>query len=257
MIWQFDNSQVYVLGSVHLMKRDDNYHLRAIKGVYNKVSKVVFEASQEVAKHPITMYENDKLSNHISKSLFRDTKKSWIKYGFELSELEKTKVWQTTNLISSSILKKNGFLPEHGIDQIIHYESKKDNKEIEWLEPQYTALSYADNAPMEEQYRALVKAVRNPKTIISEMTSIVESWNAGNEKNLLHILNSALDESPEQLRNLIFERNSQWIKKFTSALNSNVPTLFVVGALHCIGRNSIQNIILENHGYTSKAIIPK
>ena len=45
MIWQFDNSQIYMLGSVHVMKEKDNNHQSVINDVYNKVSKIIFETS--------------------------------------------------------------------------------------------------------------------------------------------------------------------------------------------------------------------
>lgn len=255
MIWQFDNSQIYMLGSVHVMKEDDNNHQSVINDVYNKVSKIVFETSLDFEQIPLlTSYEDDKLSNNISKELFRDTKKAWLKYGLEYSQLENSKIWNAAISIMFRIFNKNGFLTENGIDKIIWNKSKEDKKEIEWLESQSAGLSSMDNSPIEEQHNFLIKAVRNKNETIKEITLITEAWNAGDEESLLCILNSALEELPSMFSSLIIERNTKWLNKFITALNADAPVLFVVGALHCIGKCSIQNMLLENHGYTSKRI---
>ncbi len=246
-----------MLGSVHVMKEDDNNHQNAINDVYDKVSKVVFETSLDFEQSPISSYEDDKLSKNISKALFRDTKKAWLKHGFEYSELDKSKIWQAAISIMYTIFNNNGFLTENGIDRIIWNKSKEDNKEIEWLESQSAGLSSLDKSPIEEQHKFLIRAVRNKNEIIKEITTITESWNVGDEESLLRILNTALEELPEMFNNLILERNSQWLSKFITALNSNTPMLFVVGVLHCVGKCSIQNMLLENHGYTSKIINPE
>ena len=186
--------------------------------------------------------------------LFRDTKKAWLKCGLEYSQLGNSKIWNAAISIMFTIFNNNGFLTENGIDKIIWNKSKEDKKEIEWLESQSAGLSSMDNSPMEEQHKFLIKAVRNKNETIKEITSITEAWNAGDEERLLCILNSALDELPTMFSSLIIERNTQWLNKFIAALNADTPVHFVVGALHCVGKCSIQNMLLENHGYASKRI---
>jgi uncharacterized protein YbaP (TraB family) len=257
MIWKFDNSQVYILGSVHAMKEGAINHQSAINDVYDKVSKVVFETSLDFEQIPMCLYENHKLSENTSKTLFRDTKKAWLKHGLEYSELEKSKIWRAALSINSIIVSDNGFLEESGVDRIMWNKSKEDNKEIEWLESQVSGLSCFDNAPLEEQHKLLMKPVRDKKEVINEMVTLTDSWNSSDEEGLLRILNAALEEFPEMFNNLVLQRNSDWLSKFIAAINSDIPTLFVVGVLHCVGKYSIQNMLLESHGYTSKIIKPE
>jgi len=257
MIWQFDNSQVYILGSVHVMKEGAINHQSAINDVYDKVSKVVFETSLDFVQIPMCLYENDKLSKNTSKALFRDTKKVWLKQGLEYSELEKSKIWRAALSINSTIVSDNGFLEESGVDRVMWNKSKEDNKEIEWLEPQIAGISCFDNAPLEEQHKFLMKPVRDKKEVINEINTLVDSWNSGDEESLLRILNTALEEFPEMFNSLVLQRNSDWLSKFKTAIDSGIPTLFIVGVLHCVGKYSIQNMLLDNHGYTSKIIPPE
>ncbi|MCP4989224.1 MAG: TraB/GumN family protein [Colwellia sp.] len=261
MIWQLDNSQIYIIGSVHNMKEGDNNHQDTINDVYDKVSKVVFETSLEpptcLDEHnKLSKYldENDKLSRNISKSLFRDTRKVWLKHDLIYSELEKSKIWLAAISIVNSIYRKNGFSNENGIDKIIWNKSKKDNKKIEWLESQQAGTYCWDNSPTEEQLKYLIKAVRDKSKIINELKKDIESWNAADEESLLRILDASIEEQPQLYSSLVFERNSEWLSKFVTAINSNIPTLFVVGVHHCVGKWSIQNMLSESHGFTSKMI---
>ena len=254
MIWQFDNSQIYVLGSVHVMREDDNNHIKSINYTYEKVTNVVFETSLDFGNIPIARYENDKLAKNISKTLFRDVKQTWLKYGLQYSDLDQSKIWHAANSIIFSIFNNIGFSSENGIDRIIWNKSQQDNKKVEWLESQTAGLSCLDNSPIEEQQKILTKAVRNKSKIIEEITEITESWNAANEERLLKVLQICLDELPTMFNCLIIERNSLWVNKFVDSLNSGAPTLFVVGALHCVGGCSILNMLHEKHGCSSKLI---
>jgi len=254
MIWQFDNSQVYILGSVHMMKEGAITAQSAIDNVYNQVSKVVFETSLDFPQNPIYFYEKDKLSKNTSKALFRDTKKAWLKHGLEYSDLEKSKIWYAALSIGSRININNGFLAEYGIDRIMWDKSKEDSKEVDWLESQDAGLSCFDNAPLEEQRKFLMKPVRDKKEVLKEMITLTDSWNSGDEESLIRILDVALEEFPEIFSSLLFQRNSDWLSKFIAAIDSGTPTLFVVGALHCVGESSIQNMLSKSHGYTSKII---
>lgn len=74
MIWKFDNHNVFVLGSVHMMREGQNNHINSINQTLDLVSSVVFETSLDFGDFPITQFKDEKLSNNISKSLFRDTR---------------------------------------------------------------------------------------------------------------------------------------------------------------------------------------
>lgn len=254
MIWKFDNSQVYILASIHFMKGGDNNHIDIINNIYDKVSKVIFETSLDPEQNILKPYQNDKLSDNISKSLLRDTKKTWLKYNLPYSHLEKSKVWLVAKTIEQSIYYKNKFLAENGIDRLLWNKSEKDKKKIEWLESQDAGMSYFDNSPIKEQNKSLINAVRNKNQVIEKIIKIIKIWNTSDEEQLSCFFNSLADDFPILFRGLIIERNSLWINKFISVLNSDIPTLFVVGALHCVGTCSIQNMLLEQYGYTSKII---
>ncbi|WP_339723291.1 TraB/GumN family protein [uncultured Paraglaciecola sp.] len=256
MIWQFDNTQVYILGSLHFMKEGSINRERHIDAIYNNVQKVVFETSLDPQEASICSYESDKLSNNISKSLFRDTKKVWQKYGIEYSKLEKSKIWFAAMLIGNSINESNGFLFNSGIDKRMWDKSKRDNKEIEWLESKNDLLFYFENAPQDEQQKFLKQPVRNKTEFLKRMNQLTEVWNDRDEEGFIEIQNKAIEELPELFKNLIFQRNSNWINKFITTINSETPTLFVIGALHCVGEKSVQNMLLNDYGYTSKVIAP-
>lgn len=254
MIWHFDNSQTYLLGSVHAMRETDNGNSGAINDIYDQVTNVVFEASLDIEENLPIFYEDDKLSNNISKSLFRDVKKAWKKYDLPYSDLEKSRIWSAANSITMGILDRNDFLVQHGVDKFLWTSSHKDNKQVAWLESQSAGLSCFDTSPVEEQQKMLSQPVRNPDKVIEQASAITESWNDGDEEQLISILRSSMDDFPVMFNKLVLERNAIWLDKFITVLDSNVPTLFVVGVLHCVGTQSIQNMLRKRHGLTSRLI---
>lgn len=254
MIWKFDDSNVYVIGSVHVMSADGNSHTESINRIIDIVSRVVFETSLEFGELPITQYKHEKLSNQISKALFRDVKKKWVKYGLELCQLESSKIWNTAISISMQIFASIGLYSENGVDKILWNRSKERGLDIDWLEDQESGLACFDNSPIEEQQRLLTEAVRNKKKGIQVITEIIEGWNSADESRLLKVLEASLNEYPVLYNCLIVERNLQWVGKLLDSLKADKPTLFVVGALHCIGERSILNLLNEYHGYSAKLI---
>jgi uncharacterized protein YbaP (TraB family) len=167
MIWKINNSQVYLLGSVHLMKNEANSHLISIDDVYKDVTTVVFEHTLDAEQNRLCFYEDDKLSNNISRSLFRDVKNKWLKYRMDYSLLEKSKIWSATNSIAINILGNAGFSSEYGIDRLLWDRSRNDNKKIEWLESLDEVYSCFDTAPVDEQKHNLAKTVRDKNEVIS------------------------------------------------------------------------------------------
>ena len=150
-----------------------------------------------------------------------------------------------------------GFFSEYGIDKIIWESSRNGAKDVDWLEGQNVGLMCFENSPKEEQAKFLTETVRNKRKVIDSLTGIIEGWNSTNEEALLKILNTSLDEYPTIFNSLIIDRNIQWIPKFLESLKANTPTLFVVGALHCVGESSILKILEREHGYSSSLINAK
>jgi len=215
---------------------------------------VVFETSLDIAPHPLCFYDGDKLSQNISKTLFRDVKKVWSKFKLPYGDLEKSKIWQAANSITFNVLARKGFLIENGIDRILWDKSKKDKKTIELLEPLETSLSCFDNAPIEEQRKFLAQVVRNRSKIIDQFKAIIQSWNIGDEKKLSFILKSCLEQLPVMFNSLIVERNKLWLDNFLSAFRFGTPKLFIVGVLHCTDVCNIQNIVRNSNGFESEII---
>lgn len=254
MIWQFDNTETYLLGSIHAMSEGDNHHSSSIDNIYTKVAKVVFETSLDITANPLCFYQKDKLSHNISKTLFRDVKKEWLRYKLPYRDLEKSKIWQAANSILFNILAKHGFLIQHGVDYVLWDKSKKDNKNIELLEPLKTSLLSFDNAPIDEQREYITQIVRNKSNVAEQFKTIIKSWNVSDEVTLSSILSSCLEQLPAMYSSLIADRNRLWLDHFLSAFSSGTPTLFVVGVLHCVDICSIQNMVRDIHGYDSNII---
>lgn len=166
-----------------------------------------------------------------------------------------SKIWHTALSITTQIYSSIGIKNDNGVDKIVWNKSHQSNKNVSWLEEQVEALICFDNSDIEEQRKTLTQIVRNKQKVIQEINEIIESWNTVNIDRLLKVLHTSIEESPTLFNCLIFERNIKWIDNLLEALKSNTPTLFVVGALHCVGNNSILDILNKKYGYPSNLIL--
>jgi len=169
MIWHFKDTNIYLLGSVHVMAADRNTHVDSINEILAVVSRVIFETSLDFNDFPIARYKNDQLSRNISKTLFRDTKKIWLKYGLPYSDLNPSKIWSVALSISMQTFSTIGLDSANGIDQMIWESSKNGAKDVGWLEDQNAGLVCFENSPKEEQTKFLSETVRNKRKGINRV----------------------------------------------------------------------------------------
>ncbi|MDH5217473.1 MAG: TraB/GumN family protein [Gammaproteobacteria bacterium] len=257
MIWQLGNSQTYILGSVHALQEDGNKHLDAIDEIYEKANRLIFESDLDGDSGPIRYYENSSLAREISKKLFKDVKNEWRKCGIPYNELNQSKIWFAALLLNIYTGAKKGVLPEYGIDRTMWDRAKNDGKIIEWLEDQTAGVSCFDSSPKGEQIEYLARAARSKKDEFEKVEHIIESWQSSNTNALETVVQEHLVEYPKMYGCLLVERNKAWLNKIKEAIDNNECTIFVLGVLHCIGEESVLDLLLKNHSITSELISSK
>lgn len=255
MIWKFDNSNTFLLGSFHALKAASNCYSDQIDYIYSKSDHIIFEANlDKIPLSLLTYNDSRKLSDNIPQKLFLKTKQKWLKCGFCESELEKTKPWQVAGRLMMRLLEKRGFSFEYGIDKQLFLRAKSDNKNIIFLEPENLSLICLDNAPPNEQIAYLSAMIDNPDASINMFYKMFKAWSNSNIDLLVSILQENLKLFPSLFQCLVINRNKAWIRTISTSIKTGTPTFIVVGALHCVDVCSIQSLIREIHGYTSTII---
>ncbi len=253
MLWKVEQTKFYICGSVHVLKPSQNHIFNSIDPIYSSSARIVFE-SDTTNLHQLdhTLFEypkGDSLKNNISSKLFTATAKLWRKFEFCNTYLNDIKPWHAANIIIFNLLAQHGFVEQYGIDRVLLKKAKADRKKVKELESINAPLLCFNSVPEEEQQRYLSETVSKPQSTVSEFKGLAEAIIHSDVESLTSYLRHYLDLYPDMFTSLVVERNKKWLPLLLDYMNDNIPTLIVVGALHCVDTCGLPSH-LKDKGYT-------
>ena len=259
---QSKTSTVYVLGSVHFMKKEVYPLNNKIEDAFEKSSILAVEANiNDAAKLDLqklltsAFYPGDEtLEKHVAKETYELLKKETAPLGMPVELIRKQKPWFLAMTLESIELMKLGFNPQYGIDN--HFLKKAAGKkkimELESLDYQINLLSgFSD----EEQELFLLHTLKDFKTINKEIDKLMQAWLTGDVKGIEAIASRINGDKrlAKIHEKLYYERNSAMTSKIEEFLKTNEKYFVVVGAGHLVGNKGIIEL-LKRKGYLAEQI---
>jgi uncharacterized protein YbaP (TraB family) len=249
---------VYILGSIHFMKKEFYPLNKRIEGAFDKstvlaveanvddVSKLDIQGLMEKAFYP----SDDTLEKHVSAETYGRVKKAFEAFGIPAWLIDKQKPWFLALTLESLALVKLGFDPGYGID--VHFLSeasgKKKIKELESIDYQINLLSgFSDG----EQEAFLLSTLKDLNSYEKEVDKLLDAWVSGDTGGVESILKESTikDEGMASVYDkLLYERNRNMVSKIEGYLKSGEPHFVIVGAGHLLGERGIINL-LRQKGY--------
>ncbi len=254
---QSKNNTVYILGSVHFLKKE-NYPLhKAIEGAFNDAKKLVLEIDIEGLDLGTTqqmmlkgMYDGDQtLQKSISKEAYTLVGKRARELGLDIGTLNKFEPWFAALTIAAIKLQKLGYNPIYGVDRYVSAKAKKVKKEILSLETFEYQIDLFDQMSPDLQELMLLQTLRDLDVMEKEVNRIVSSWASGDAKSLESILLESFRQYPEVYRRLVSDRNKNWLDKIENFLAQSESYMVVVGAGHLVGKEGVIELLKEK-GYS-------
>jgi uncharacterized protein YbaP (TraB family) len=258
-IWKVRSktATVYLLGSIHYMKKDAYPLHIVIEDAFSRSNVLAVEAN---VTDPDKLYFSkfiesvfypgeDTLANHVSRATYELVTKEFDKYGLPAEILAKEKPWFLALTLTALELLKSGFEPQYGID--MHFLSKAGQKrivEMESLEQQMDLLSKFSDP---EQEAFLVHTIKELDTLGRESDSLLQAWKAGDANALESIMAKGYLEDrgmASVYEKLIYTRNRSMAAKVEELLQSKDTCFVVVGAGHMVGKRGIVEL-LRAKGY--------
>jgi uncharacterized protein YbaP (TraB family) len=259
-LWKVQSSTttVYLLGSIHFMKKEfyplnrriedafDKSAVLAVEANVDDVSKLDIQGLMEKAFYP----SDDTLEKHVSTLTYERVKKAFEASGIPAWLMNKQKPWFLALTLESLELVKLGFDPSYGID--VHFLSeasgKKKIKELESMDYQINLLSgFSDS----EQEAFLLSVLKNSNSYEKEVDKLLDAWVSGDTTGMESILKrSAIEDGgiASVYDKLLYERNRNMASKIEGYLKSGKTHFVVVGAGHLLGERGIINLLRQN-GY--------
>lgn len=259
-LWKIQSktSTVYVLGSIHLAKKEVYPLHQKIEDAFVQSDALVVEANVNDIKNIDTQKimgsafypANDALEKHVSPETFEWVKKETDGLGIPLELLNKQKPWFLAMTLVALESIKLGLDPNLGIDKyfLSKAEGKKKIIELESLEYQISLLSgFSDK----DQELFLIYTLKDLHVMEQEVNPLIQAWVSGDTQRMESILTRSVSEDKRLsgiFEKLIFERNREMASKIEDFLRTKETYFVIVGAGHLVGSRGVIGL-LGGKGY--------
>jgi len=256
---QSQTAKVYLLGSIHLLKKDFYPLNPKIEEAFDQSELIAVEANLSGSRQldlqklmDRALYgEDDSLEKHVSPETFDLIRQKAVSWGLPMPLIAKQKPWFLGLMFTSVEFLRLGYDPAHGIDQyfLTKASDRKKILEMEGLDEQINLLS---NMSDPDQELFILLALKDAATRSREVEAIVRAWNTGDVPGIERILTKNVREDQRlasMYRILIDDRNKRMASTVEEFLKTRGTYFVILGAGHLVGENGIVGILRKN-GYT-------
>jgi uncharacterized protein YbaP (TraB family) len=258
---QSKTSTVYILGSIHYLKKEMYPLDEKIESAFGKSDNLVVEANinntqkgdtQKFAESALYL-DDDTFEKHVSPQTYDLVKKELERLGVSLELIGKQKPWFLALTLASLEIVKLGFDPNYGIESyfLSKAEGKKKILELENLDYQINLFCQLTE---KEQELLLLYTLKDIKVVEQELDRLVKAWTSGDTKGVESIITRSLAEDNRLspiYEKIIYERSRNMASKIEDYLKTEENYLVIVGAGHLVGKRGIIEI-LKGKGFLAE-----
>ena len=260
-LWRVQSKRntVYVLGSIHLLKKDvyplnrviedafEKSNVLAVEADVSDISRLDLQKLMESAFYPA----GDSLDKHVSGKTFNLIKEETARAGLPMELVYNQQPWFLGLTLESVELMKSGYDPNYGIDKyfLSKAEGRKKISELESLDYQINLLAGLND---EEQELFLLYTLNELKILVQEVDKLVDAWKSGAVEKMESTITRSLAEDRRFYtiyEKLIYKRNRNMAQKIDGYLKTNNTYFIVVGAAHLVGDRGIIQLLMDK-GYS-------
>jgi uncharacterized protein YbaP (TraB family) len=261
-LWTVDtqSNKIYLLGSLHLLKQNTYPLAAAIEKAYADSRVVVFETDIAALQEPgvqakmleLGIYPADQnLLENLDENTRQMLEKKMSVIGLPLAQFSRFKPWFVALTLTTLELQRLGYNPEYGIDVYFFNRAKTDGKEIGFLEPAEFQINLLGKMAEQDQNDFLSQTLKDLEVVNELAGELVRSWKDGDADRLHELLSKSFEDYPHLHDRLLIQRNKNWIQEIEGAMRLDKNVLFVVGAGHLVGSESVVDL-LKKKGYQVK-----
>jgi uncharacterized protein YbaP (TraB family) len=261
-LWEIqgEHGRNYILGSIHLLKKEMYPLNPVIERAFNAADVLVLEldlSGDKMTEMSLQLmgrgvYTGEEtLRDHISADAYERVETILKeRYGTSIDFYKKFRPWFLALTIESIELLKMGYNPEYGVD-IYLLRKAEGKKKIEGLETVASQLALFESMDDEEGEKFLLYTIEEIDREKKYLTEIVRHWERGDVAPIERILTEIFESQPELRsinRKLLDDRNRDMVHRIEDLMETGRVHFIVVGAAHLIGEAGILEM-LRSKGY--------
>ncbi len=247
-------NRVYLLGSVHLLRRDDHPLPRAFDAAYEDAEALIMEldmddldpAAMQATTNRLGLIQDERtLKDFLGDALYEQAVAAAAAMDIPFDMLSKTEPWYAAITIEQLVLMRIGFNPMFGVEMHMTMKAQQDGKEITGLETVDEQLAFLDGLSIDAQNDLLMQTLAEGDEIETLMNDMVRAWRVGDTEFLETAMLGEIAQFPELYRAIVVDRNHRWVDQIEALLDERDDYLVVVGALHLIGSDGVPALLRQ------------
>lgn len=259
-LWKVQSKRgaIYVLGSIHYLKRE-NYPLKkSIQDAFANCQTLVLEIdlssatperAQQLMLEKARYRDGTHLQQHISPETYKLAERQARELGIDIFQMEPFKPWFVAVSLVSLKLQKMGFDPNYGLDRFLADQAKGGGKTIGGLESLEFQFGLLDQLPSSEQDSMLRETLGELDMLNKSVDQLVQAWLSGDARAVEDLVLASMKEYPAVYKKVVVDRNRRWLADLIKMLEQGEKALVVVGAAHLVGQDGLIEL-LKQRGYT-------
>jgi uncharacterized protein YbaP (TraB family) len=256
-LWRVSSGDrsVYLLGSIHFMKKDAYPLNPTIEDAFEHSGVLVFETEIDkldgaaVALVAAGTLEGDRtLADVVPAELYRSVATRLDDLGMDIGGFEKMKPWMVALSLTTVELMRAGYLGAEGVDAYFSSRAKAAGKITEGLESIEFQVSLFADMSAEESVEFLQVTMVELDTMIPIVEEITAAWQVGDAARIEALLTDGFDGHDELYDRLVTQRNLRWLPRIEALFEGPADAMVVVGSLHLVGEKGLIEL-LKAKGY--------
>jgi uncharacterized protein len=249
-----DDTTIYIMGTVHLLRPELDWRSDAINAAVNAADTLVFEAdvSSPEAGAEMMKFVRDQglfanggqLTNLLSDAEKIELQAALDYVGLPLGAVQNMRPWFAAVNLSVMQMTKDGFDPTAGVEQVLMAEGAAQGKSFAYLETVDDQLGRLARLPDDVQVDFLISSAESIEDGAEMLDTLVDEWTDGDVKGLgILMSNPEMMGSEEIYDALLKTRNETWAPKIAAMLDTPGTRLIAVGSGHLAGEDSVITLL--------------
>jgi uncharacterized protein YbaP (TraB family) len=251
------NATAFLLGSVHLLPTNVEWHTPELNAAILASDTFVFEApldesgntaSQEFIREHGTLPPDVSLPSLLDAQTLEDYRNALALTHVPPDSLTHLRPWLAALILEVAFIRAEHYAPESGVDRQVFALANGEGKAMRYFETvgqQFSLLTPKSPKLELAEFDAELKEFR---TEANALGPLVDAWSRGNEAELGRLVNADLDSVPGTRKALLDDRNEAWVTQLKTMLAERHTYFITVGAGHLAGPHGIP-ALLRAQGY--------
>ena len=253
-LWKISGrtNTVYLLGSVHFLKKSDYPLAPVIENAFSNSAMVVFETDIEKLEDPqvqlqlmkkAQLPQGQTLRQQLSTNTYATFQEHLKQTGLDEIIFQNFKPSLAAMMLEIFAMQKIGLDPSQGLDQHFFQLAKKADKKIVPLETVDFQIDLITGFSQEEGELIMKSTLKDIDTTDKLLGELLDGWRNGDADALQKLLNHAMADAPAIFKRLVTERNRQWVPKIAEWCRADQSVIVIVGAGHLVGPEGVVEML--------------